>query len=199
MRINTVILAALWLLPLAGWAQDKTDTLVHPVNTDTTFIRSNRTVVPIESYAKKFDPRKALLYSAILPGSGQVYNRKYWKVPIVYGGFAALLYMTNFYQTNHNKFRQEFFIMINDPSITLSPSKFTKDQLRRLIDRFRRDRDFMLIMNGFWYILQLVDAHVDAHLKEFDLNPQMQVRIEPVLDNSYWTGTMAGVSLKIRF
>jgi hypothetical protein len=155
--------------------------------------------VEVESYARQWDPRRALLLSAIFPGSGQVYNRKYWKVPIVYGGFAALLYVTDFYNRNHNKYREEFFLMVNDPQLTLSPSKFTKDQLRRLIDRYRRERDFMLIMNGFWYLLQLVDAHVDAHLKEFDLNPKMQVRIEPVMENSLLAGTTAGIGLKIKF
>ena len=90
--------------------------------------------------------------------------------------------------------------MINEPPASgLSPDNLTKDQLRTLVDKTRRERDFFLIMNGLWYILQMVDAHVDAHLKEFDVNPKMQVSIEPMMENSLMTGRNSGISLIIKF
>ncbi len=167
---------------------------------DTTFIKNDGQVVEIESYTKRYDPRKALLFSAILPGSGQFYNKKYWKMPLVYGGFGTLIYIANFYNQLNIKYKGELFYLINEsPTGGLSPSGLTEDQLRTIVDKTRRERDFFIIMNGLWYILQMVDAHVDAHLKEFEINPKMQVSIEPLMENSMMTGRNSGLSLKIRF
>src|SRR6478609_11624025 len=135
-------------------------------------------VITIESYAKRFDPRKALLYSAVFPGSGQAYNKKYWKMPLVYGGFAVGIYVVSVYQGYYITYKNLLFDMLNDPTIkTTSP--YTEDQLRQLVTTNRRQRDYFSALTALWYILQMVDAHVDAHLKEFDLNPQLQVRVEP--------------------
>jgi hypothetical protein len=166
---------------------------------DTTLLPNRQQVIPIESYAKKYDPRKALLYSAVFPGSGQIYNKKYWKAPLVYGGFGVLTYIAYAYHNLYTKYRNEYFILLNDGSSGLSPSGYSKDQLTNIINKTRRERDFFIILNGFWYILQMVDAHVDAHLKEFDLNPKLQVSIEPEIRNSMFAGTTTGVSLIIKF
>ncbi len=180
----------------------KNDSLANkkPTTTDTTFIKNDGDVIDIESYSKRFDPRKALLFSAVFPGAGQFYTKKYWKMPIVYGGFGFLIYVANFYHNENLKFRDELFGLINDTTGALvSPSGYTEDQLRTLVDKTRRERDFFIILNGIWYFLQMVDAQVDAHLKEFDINPKMQVRIEPLMENSAWTGRNTGIALKIRF
>lgn len=196
---------ALLLLVTAGicWSQEiKSDSLANKKRdpADTSFISGDREIIDIESNSKRFDPRKAMLYAAVFPGAGQFYNKKYWKLPLVYGGFAALLYLVRFYQTENVRFRGELFDIINDSSPGgLSPAGLTEDQLRRLVDRTRRERDFFIIMNGLFYMLQMVDAHVDAHLKEFEINPKMQVRLEPMMENSMMTGRNTGISLKIRF
>jgi len=167
---------------------------------DTTFISGDKKIVEIESYAKRFDPRKALMFSAVLPGAGQFYNKKYWKMPLVYGGFAGLIYVVTAYQKLNLKYRGQLFDLINDPNPTaLSPNGLSKDQLRKIVDKTRRERDYFIIMNGIWYLLQMVDAHVDAHLKEFDLNPKMQVSLEPLLENSLMTGRNSGIALIIKF
>jgi hypothetical protein len=192
----------LMIAPLCHSQEIRQDSLAsnYPEQSDTTFINKRGKVIDIESYSKRFDPRKALLFSAVFPGAGQFYNKKYWKMPLVYGGFAFLIYVANFYHTENLKFREELFGLINDPSGgSLSPSGYTEEQLRTIVDKTRRERDFFIIMNGLWYILQMVDAHVDAHLKEFDLNPNMQVRIEPMIENSGMIGRNSGFSLKIRF
>jgi len=186
------------------WSQEiKNDTLsnqkISPA--DTSFIQPDKQVVEIESYAKRFDPRKALLFSAVFPGSGQLYNKKYWKMPLVYGGFAGLIYVANFYHVQNIKFRGQLFDLINEPNANggLSPDGLTKTQLRTFVDKTRRERDFFIILNGMWYLLQMVDAHVDAHLKEFDINPKMQVSVEPLLENSMMTGRNSGIALIIKF
>jgi len=167
---------------------------------DTTFV-GNRTVEEIESYAKNYDPRKAMLYAAIIPGMGQAYNKKYWKMPLVYGGFGALVYGANFYHGLYLGFKSDLFTLINDPTSGggLSPDGLTTDQLRNVVDRTRRERDFFIILTGFFYILQMVDAHVDAHLKEFDLNPKLQLTIEPTMENNSMIGRSTGLALKIKF
>ncbi len=166
-----------------------------------TLAQDNRPVEEIKSYATRYDPRKAMLYAAVFPGSGQFYNKKYWKIPLVYGGFGALLYGVNFYYDLNVRFKSDLYTLLNDPSSGggLSPDGLTTDQLRTVVDQTRRERDFFIILTGFFYILQMVDAHVDSHLKEFDLNPKLQISLEPTMENNYLVGRSTGVALKLRF
>ena len=177
-----------------GWAQVKGDSAVAPV--DSAIFGGNHPVETIQSYAKRFDPRKALLFAAVLPGSGQVYNKKYWKLPLVYGGFGLLINAVSFYQKAYVKYKDELFITINGGT---PPSGLGTDQLRSIVDQARRQRDFFLVLNGLMYMLQMVDAHVDAHLKEFDLNPKLQAHFEPQMIQNSMMGRSAGVALIIKF
>jgi hypothetical protein len=154
--------------------------------------------VDLKTYADRYNPRRALLYAAVLPGLGQVYNKKYWKLPLVYGGLGATGYALRFYQQGYSKYRGELFEILQTGA-SVSRSGFTETQLRTLIDRYRRERDFMVIVMGGVYILQMIDAHVDAHLKEFDLNPQLKLSIRPVAEQSLITGRTAGLGLFLRF
>ncbi len=154
--------------------------------------------VALRSYATQYDPRKAILFAAVLPGMGQVYNKKYWKLPLVYGGMFGFGYGVNFYQKGFRKYKGELFDIIenNEP---ISVSGFSETQLRTIVDRYRRERDFFIILSAGMYLLQMVDAHVDAHLKEFDLNPNLQVKIQPSMNDDLFTGRTTGVSLIIKF
>jgi|APTNR8051073442_1049403.scaffolds.fasta_scaffold00262_39 hypothetical protein len=154
--------------------------------------------VEIESYATRFNPREAALYAAVLPGLGQIYNKKYWKLPLVYGGFIGFGYGLNFYQKGYTKYKGELFDVL-ETGDDFSESGFTEDQLRNIVDQYRRERDFFIILMAGMYLLQIVDAHVDAHLKEFDLNPNLHVRIQPTWESDMMTGRSAGISLKFRF
>lgn len=188
-----------FLIALGLFAQDpKADTILIKTQTDTATLSSQR-VERIESYASRFDPRKALLYSAILPGAGQLYNKKYWKMPLVYGGFTITTMVVVFYDKNHRKFRNELFEVLNNGGTGVGPSGLDATALRRAIDITRRERDFYILLSGVWYLLQMVDAHVDAHLKEFQLNPKLQVKWEPHLENNMMLGRQAGFSLTFRF
>lgn len=157
-----------------------------------------RDTVDLKSYATRYDPRKAALYAAVLPGLGQIYNKKYWKLPLVYGGFIGFGYGINFYQQGYKKYKTELFDIL-ETDAPLSVSGYTEDQLRTIVDRYRRERDFMIILFAGMYLLQIVDAHVDAHLKEFDLNPNLHVRIQPTMETDQMLGRTTGLSLKIRF
>ena len=164
---------------------------------DSTVIRKGRKIITVESYAKRFQPRKAILYAAILPGMGQVYNKKYWKLPLVYGGFYALTSFAIAYNNLFIKYKTQLFGLLETPSIP-PPSGFTETQLRTVIDTYRRQRDYFIILDMFMYILQLVDAHVDAHLKEFDLNPQLKVGFKPNLQYNL-AGLSSGISVTFTF
>ena len=180
-------------------AQEKTQPIDSAVTVspgDSVIISSEKQVIDIETYAARFDPRKALFYSAILPGAGQVYNKRLWKVPIVYGGFVGGIFAVYYYNNRYTTYKELLFEILNDPAGT---HPFTEAQLRPAINRSRRDRDFWIILNGFWYVLQMVEAHVDAHLKEFQLNPQLKVRVEPLIQNDMLTGRTKGLALTIRF
>jgi hypothetical protein len=186
-------------------AQDSTRTRRDTViveSRDSVFLPMQDTVA-IKAYAKRFSPRKAILYAAILPGLGQAYNKKYWKLPLVYGGFFFIGYYMNLYNDLYTEYKGYLFYNLehdlsgdNDVNPDI---EWTTGQLRTQVDRIRRERDFMIILMGGMYLLQMVDAHVDAHLKEFDLNPKLQVSIEPALDSSPWTGRTTGVALVLRF
>lgn len=154
--------------------------------------------VLIESYAKRFNPARASLFAAVLPGLGQVYNKKYWKLPLVYGGFGAIGYGLNFYQELYKDYKNQlYYILENGTEESLEG--FTEDQLRPAIDQARHERDFMIILMAGMYILQIIDAHVDAHLKEFDVNPNLQVKMQPMMRNEMLTGNQIGFSVTLRF
>jgi hypothetical protein len=179
---------------LSSFAQDQFE-----VVPDSAALAEKQDTVLIESYTKRFNPRKALFLAAVFPGMGQAYNNAYWKLPIVYGGFYAGIYVVSFYQKSYLQYKGQLFDLLNDPTITTSPSGFNQEQLRTLINKTRRQRDYFSILTGLWYILQIVDAHVDAHLKEFKLNPQLHVKLEPMVESDQLTGRNSGVSLKFKF
>lgn len=171
------------------------------ITRDTIFLEAEDTIL-IKSYAKRYNPRKALLYAAVAPGLGQIYNKKYWKLPLVYGGFYAIGRGIKWYNDLYIKYKTHLFYNIENqlgdternPNILL-----TTTQLRSIVDKARRERDLMVILMGGMYLLQVVDAHVDAHLKEFDLNPNLKVSIEPTITNDAWVGRQTGMAVTFRF
>ncbi|TRX62079.1 hypothetical protein FNH22_01805 [Fulvivirga sp. M361] len=154
-------------------------------------------VQEIQSYASKFVPRKASLYAAVLPGLGQIYNKDYWKLPIVYGGFIGFGLTVKFWNDQHSRFRSDLFALLEtgEPS----PDGLTEQQLRNLVDDARRERDFYMIMTGVFYLLQIAEAHISAHLKEFKLNPDLRVKIEPKFEQPQYENYRAGLAIKLRF
>ncbi|MFO0267118.1 MAG: DUF5683 domain-containing protein [Cyclobacteriaceae bacterium] len=177
----------------------------NPVKGDTTTVlldsaltQGAEETVEFQSMTGQNDPRKALLYSAILPGSGQIYNKKYWKVPIVWGGLGVLVYAVDFYNQGYTQFRSELFGVLQSGD-TFSPSGYNESQLRTLTDAYRRQRDFFVVLTGIFYLVQLVDAHVDAHLKEFEVNPRLKISLRPQIENSPLTGATSGLALTLRF
>jgi hypothetical protein len=197
--MNKAILFFLFLIiSIASTAQ------VEPGLSADSVITQERDTVLIQSYARRYNPRKSILYAAVLPGLGQIYNKKYWKLPLVYGGFIATGYAVKTFNDQYTEYRDIVFKAVEaglsdtdiDPDLGMEN---TLSAYRIATDRARRQRDFFLIIMGAVYILQMVDAHVDTHLKEFDLNPNLRVRLEPMMEQDYLAGRSTGMSLIVRF
>lgn len=150
-------------------------------------------------YSERFSPRKALFFSAVMPGLGQAYNKKYWKIPIFYAGFSVGIYITGFYQERYVEFRNELLNSLSTNSFPSTPSNFTEATLRRAVDFYQRKRDATLVLLGIGYLLQIVDAHVDAHLKDFKYNPNLSLRVEPVIRQDALIGQQTGLGLTVTF
>jgi len=189
------------LLLMAGYVHAQTKS-VEEAETDSLIMESQDTVL-LKSYATRYNPTKALLYAAVVPGLGQVYNKKYWKLPLVYGGFISIGYAINWYNGLYKTYKEELYYNLEngyeqDNDIRPGDTHSTKNY-RVAADNALRSRDFWIVMMGGMYLLQIIDAHVDAHLKEFDLNPKLQVSIEPTFQQDALLGRQTGVSLIFRF
>ena len=141
------------------------------------------------------NPKRALWLAIVLPGAGQVYNRKYWKLPLIYGGFVGCIYALQWNNTMFKDYSQAYLdIMDSDPStesynqflhlgtkITSSNIKQYQDIFRRRKDRYRRWRDLSFFCMLGVYALSISDAYVDASLSEFDISDKLSLRIEPTV------------------
>ena len=146
-------------------------------------------------------PTKAALMAASVPGLGQFYNKKYWKVPMVYGGFVVFASLIDFNNVRWVLFRDALAVKTENEDAILEDQRlqnYTTDQLRRARDRYRRDRDFNVILTFAWYGLTVADAVVDAHLSKFNVNEDLSAKIRPgIIENSFNNQPMAGVKFTI--
>jgi hypothetical protein len=135
---------------------------------------------PYVSDTTKWSRPKKATYMAFVPGLGQIYNKKYWKLPIVYGGFVALIYSVGFYQTQYDQLKQA--VLDRQAKIPLSDPTLEPLDLANLIsfrDFYRENRDLSWIGIGGLYALQIIDAAVDAHLQEFDVSENLSLKWQP--------------------
>jgi hypothetical protein len=151
-----------------------------------------------ELYSK---PRIATILSAVLPGAGQAYNKKFWKIPVIYAALAGTGYW--FYTSNntYNKYRSaQIYSLNNGGYATVDNQLLSSSQLQQFKLDARKNRDRAIIAMSVIYILNIVDANVDAHLKTFDVSDDLSVHVEPW--QSWGMGNkkvVMGLSLKINF
>lgn len=136
-----------------------------------------------------YNPRKAALRSAILPGWGQIYNKKYWKLPIVYGalGTSAGIFFFNLqtYKDTRFAYRVKYNMRVNGTDSALAPKipeylrRISENSLRSYRDSYRRDIDYSVLFFVLLWGLNVVDAAVDAHLKGFDVSPDLSMKFKP--------------------
>lgn len=163
------------------------DLFAEGVVTDTVDDSKNKIFIP--------DPTKAVWYSALCPGLGQIYNRRYWKLPIVIGGFLGLGYGASWNNGMLTDYTRAYYdLMDNDPSTksymdffppTTSEESLNRTWLERTLksrkDYFRRNRDLCIIGMIGVYLVAVVDAYVDASLTNFDISPDLSMQVTPAL------------------
>ena len=163
----------------------------------------------VDSVLKTHSVRKAVIRSAILPGWGQIYNKKYWKLPLVYGalGVTAYIFLDNIKVYKDSRFAYKTKYQTSKPNATAADSvlyfrikeeylPYSLESLRQNRDGFRRYIDYSVLFFVFFWGLNVVDAAVDAHLKSFDVSDDLSLRIRP--GYSEMAGTK-GISIILAF
>ena len=196
------ILALLALMTLAPVVNAQQEEAV-----EITADKSTKGSIPDSVKVRKHSPHKATLYSMILPGLGQAYNKKYWKIPIVYAGFGVFYYLIDYNNTEYQKWRAAYYHVLQDPDREEEPvNEYERlygdnpDFLRDRKNDARRYRDLNYILAGLWYVLNILDATVDAHLFTWEVDDNLSLRMEPDLQNPFgYEKPYGGVKLSFRF
>jgi hypothetical protein len=157
---------------------------------DSMYTGKNNTQAARDSIEKRMkrNYHRATLYSAILPGAGQVYNKKYWKVPLVYAALGISAYAFFYNKSWYNKCQHALDVTIDGGNINtvdpeLQPFVNANDQngIITYRDSFRKNQDYSVLFFLLFYGLNIVDATVDAHLKDFNVNSDLSFKIKPML------------------
>lgn len=161
-------------------------------------------IPPAQDLNKKIfipNPTKATWLAVVFPGGGQIYNRKYWKLPIIYGGFAGCAYALSWNGKMYKDYSQAYLdIMDSNPNTKsyedlLPPNaRYNEEQLKNTIkkrkDMFRRYRDLSIFAFIGVYLISIIDAYVDAELSNFDITPDLSMKVEPtVINNNQFQST----------
>jgi len=171
------------------------------------------------------DPVKATMLAASFPGLGQIYNRKYWKVPVVYAGFGGVGYAVWYNTTWYNKYikayqdftdlvpetdsylklirnikPEDYDPVLHPETANVSTAAWIKDQMMRQIDYFRKYRDLSYLGIAAWYLVTILDANVDASLFDYDIGESLALKISPVqIPFGTFAGTGVNMTLIISF
>lgn len=146
----------------------------------------------------KPNPRRAMWLALVMPGAGQIYNRKYWKLPIFYGGFVGCAYALRWNNMMYRDYSQAYLDIMDDDPNTQSYNQFLhlgtiitstnqaqwQEVFRKRKDRYRRWRDMSIFVMIGVYALSVIDAYVDASLSEFDISPNLSFHFSPAIMNS---------------
>ena len=153
--------------------------------------------------------KKATTLSTIFPGAGQIYNKSYWRVPIVIGGLASTIYTIDWNNRGYQRFKTAYSLKVDyekDPSKypNGAPDEFrgayTSSFLKNLKDSYRRNRDLCIILTAGVYLLNILDAHVDAHLQDYDISDDLTMNLEPYFDcTTIGSKPVYGVNMSLKF
>lgn len=175
--------------------KQKIEILEAPVDT-AALVKKNDSIQ--KSMAVENKPRfipnsnRAIWLALVIPGGGQIYNRKYWKLPIVYGGFVGCAYALTWNNRMYKDYSQAYLDIMDDDPNTKSYENFLphgmsadgkEDLFKRRKDFYRRQRDLSIFCFIGVYLLSVIDAYVDAELSDFDISKDLGLKIEPVIFN----------------
>jgi len=187
------VLATLFFLFFALTISAQEDSLMvkEPVARDT--ISKEKDYKPYNALA----PAKAAFYSAVLPGLGQAYNGRYWKIPIVYGGLGVGIYFYIKNDDQWNRYRDAYKARLAGRKDEFE-GRLTKDALIRAQEFYRKNKEISILVTAGIYILNIIDANVDAHLQQFNVSEDLTLKPNMRMDN--FTGkSQYGLSLNYRF
>ena len=165
------------------------------------------------------DPQRALWLALVIPGGGQIYNRKYWKLPLVYGGFMGCIYAMRWNNMMYKDYAQAYLDIMDDDPGTASYNKFLhlgrqitpaneeryKNIFKKRKDRYRRYRDLSFFVMVGVYVVSVIDAYVDAELSAFDISKDLSMKVRPtVIGNGHQSynplaAAALGVNCSIEF
>lgn len=204
-----ILLTALMLISaVISRAQIVPDTAVLPVIPDTTTVttsvvitdtvRNNIHTVAVAKGSKlPFTPvpKKAGLYSAIVPGMGQLYNRQYWKLPVIYAGMAVTGYFLIDNIKQYRNYRKVYIGRIDNDPTTADDLTYTTEEVKLLQDTYKKYTDLTVLFTAVGYMIQVMDAVASAHLKNFDISPDISMRMTPVI---YGNGIGLGLVMNFK-
>ena len=162
-------------------------------------VKTDTVPPPVQDLNKKLfvpNPTKATWLAVVFPGGGQIYNRKYWKLPIIYGGFAGCAYALSWNGKMYKDYSQAYLDIMDSNQNTKSyedllppNAQYNEEQLKNTLkrrkDSFRRFRDLSIFAFIGVYLISIIDAYVDAELSNFDISPDLSMKLEPtVIDNN---------------
>lgn len=156
-------------------------------------VKTDAASVKKDSIALLHSPRKATLLSVAVPGLGQAYNKKYWKIPVIYGLAGLMTYFIVDNNKQYTIYKTAYSVRLDGDPATIDKFEGTyrDEDLKTLKDYYRRNRDLSIIALGMTYILNIVDAAVDAHLYYFDVSDDLSMKIQPAVNhmpNNYYAG-----------
>ena len=191
--------------------KEKIQQLETPANAAVLLMKSDSVFNKLPEPKKQFVPNanKALWLAMVIPGGGQIYNRKYWKLPIVYGGFVGCAYALNWNNKMYKDYSQAYLDIMDDdpntksyedflpPSINIeSQEERFKEIFRKRKDLYRRQRDLSIFCFIGVYVLSIIDAYVDAELSNFDISKDLTLKVEPATFNDTQSKKFNSVGLQ---
>jgi hypothetical protein len=145
------------------------------------------------------NPRKAWQYSALIPGTGQLYNRSYWKVPIIYAGLGTFTYLILKQHSQYLDYRLSYLVK-REKRINADPFPDNSlENVKSFRDFHRETRDMLVLFGTFCYALQIIEAYVDAHMKHFNVTEELTLRVDPIWMQDIHNRPMAGLQAGFTF
>ena len=188
-------LLAFTCLLLVFSACGQNDSLWRPVQNDSMRLVTANELSSTDTMVHS--PKTALLRSLAVPGLGQAYNKKYWKIPIIYAALGTSVYFIIDNNRQYNEFKQAY--IDRQDGIEDDYPQYTDDNLITLIDFYRRNRDFSVILTAGIYMINLLDAMVDAHLYEFDVSDELSIKVSPHVQFTPQSGYNPSVGFTLKF
>jgi hypothetical protein len=190
-----------------------TDSLMKVVDKNLSLLRKDSSLVKAAKELKPSvdpstwtpNPQRALWLALVIPGGGQIYNRKYWKLPLVYGGFLGCIYAMSWNNSMYKDYSQAYLDLSDEDPATQSYNQFLhlgmkittdaqreryKDIFKKRKDKYRRWRDLSFFVMIGVYALSVIDAYVDAELSVFDISKDLSLKVEPMIINNHSSGNL---------